>query len=151
MSGYILGEKSVKKLSGVNKKLVDVVKLAITLSKVDFTVVDGLRTLEQQQAAFRTGKSLMDGLVKKSKHQRGLAVDLAGWVEEKINYNYDESIYAIATAMRDAAIKLNVKLIWGGVWDRKLNDIKDVKKEIKEYTSRLKKKAFLDGTHFEIA
>ena len=42
---FVLGSKSLAKLNGVHPDLVKVVKAAIKLSEVDFTVLEGLRTL----------------------------------------------------------------------------------------------------------
>ena len=47
---YKLSDRSLSKLEGVHPELVDVVKLAITLTKVDFGVTFGKRTKEEQEA-----------------------------------------------------------------------------------------------------
>jgi len=50
MSRYKLSKRSLSKLQGVNEPLVGTVKRAIELTKVDFGVICGLRTQEEQQA-----------------------------------------------------------------------------------------------------
>ena len=47
--GFSLSSRSLKKLKGVDDTLVEVVKEAINLTKVDFGVTFGMRTLEQWQ------------------------------------------------------------------------------------------------------
>ena len=67
----------MNKLEGVDKTLVEVVKEAISLTKVDFGVTYGLRTLEEQQKLYDSGRSQ----TMKSKHLDGRAVDLMAYWE----------------------------------------------------------------------
>ncbi len=46
---YTLSSRSLDKLEGVNEDLVKVVKRAIELTKIDFGVIYGMRTLEEQK------------------------------------------------------------------------------------------------------
>ena len=46
--GFSLSSRSLKKLEGVDETLVAVVKEAINLTKIDFGVTFGMRTLEEQ-------------------------------------------------------------------------------------------------------
>ena len=60
-------------LDGVDPRLVGICRMAIKV--MDFKVIDGLRTLEEQKINVARGKSwTLD-----SKHLDGLAVDLAPW------------------------------------------------------------------------
>ena len=43
--GFKLSQRSLDKMIGVNPKLVEIVKLAITKSPLDFSVSEGLRTV----------------------------------------------------------------------------------------------------------
>ena len=45
---FNLSQKSLDRLEGVNDDMVRVVKKAIELTKVDFGVICGLRTVEEQ-------------------------------------------------------------------------------------------------------
>ena len=54
---FSLSKRSLSKLEGVHPELVDVVKLAITLTKVDFGVTFGKRTKEEQEALVKAGRS----------------------------------------------------------------------------------------------
>jgi uncharacterized protein YcbK (DUF882 family) len=77
--GFKLGKRSLEKLEGVDASLVAVVKRAIELTKIDFGVIYGLRTVEEQEKLFAAGKSQ----TMKSKHLEGRAVDLMAYVDGK--------------------------------------------------------------------
>jgi len=145
---FKLSQKSLDKLNGVDERLIKVVHDAIKISTVDFSVGEGLRTLERQHFLISKGKAKTEN----SRHLTGHAVDLWAYVNNSVSWQ--ESYYAdIADAMRDSAIKHGVILRWGAVWDRVLNDIKNTELEPTEYVKRRKaqgKKAFLDYVHFEI-
>ena len=144
---YKLSQKSLSKLEGVDPRLVKVIKRAIEVSEVDFTITEGLRTKVTQALYVKQGKSQ----TMNSKHLDGLAVDLAAWVNGTINWNFDY-YFKIADAVRKASIELGIKVKWGGAW-RYLNDYDSSKKAYDAYISereKLGKKPFLDGVHFEI-
>ena len=48
--GYKLSKRSLSRLDGVDEKMVAVVKYAIGVTKQDFSVICGLRTIEEQKA-----------------------------------------------------------------------------------------------------
>ena len=122
MKGYKLGARSISNLRGVHPDLVAVVKRAITLSEIDFTVTEGLRTKERQEQLLKAGASK----TMNSRHITGHAVDLAAWVEGGIRWDWP--LYAkMAAAMKRAAGELGVAIVWGGDW-----------------------KSFKDGPHFEL-
>jgi peptidoglycan L-alanyl-D-glutamate endopeptidase CwlK len=54
---YKLSSRSLGKLEGVNPVLVDTVKRAIELTKVDFGVIFGVRSLETQKKLYESGRS----------------------------------------------------------------------------------------------
>ena len=118
MQYHKLGKGSEANLVEVKGMMEDVVRLALKLCKIDFSVVDGLRTFEQQAEYLRIGASM----TMKSKHlpdDTGLsgAVDIYPWVDGTTSH--DGYHYAlIARAMFEAAIILNVQIRWGGFWAR---------------------------------
>ena len=69
---FKLSTRSLGKLEGVDSRLIDVVERAIELTKVDFGVIYGMRTLEEQEKLVAAGKSQ----TMKSNHLIGKAVDL---------------------------------------------------------------------------
>ena len=107
---YQLGAKSNKRLDGVHPDLVAVVRKAIEISEQDFTVLEGLRSIERQKELVASGKST----TMNSRHLTGHAVDISPW---PISWDWDY-FYPIAEAMKEAAKELNVDIEWGGDWKR---------------------------------
>ena len=105
---YKLGTRSMQSLSGVHPDMVAVVKLAITITGVDFTVLEGIRNINRQRELYKAGKST----TMNSRHITGHAVDLAPW---PISWEW-EDFYPIAEAMKAAAEELEIDLVWGGDW-----------------------------------
>ena len=110
---YHLGERSRRNLRDVNPDLVAVVEMAIRISKVDFTVIEGRRTLARQKQLLKSGATR----TLRSRHLTGHAVDLAPWVDGAIRWDWP-LFYPIARAMKQAAKDQNVALRWGGDWKR---------------------------------
>jgi peptidoglycan L-alanyl-D-glutamate endopeptidase CwlK len=119
---YALSQQSLDRLRGVHPDLVKVVKLAITKTAVDFTVTEGMRTLERQKQLVAAGASK----TLKSRHLTGHAVDLAAIVGKEVRWDWP--LYGkLAAAMKEAAAELKVTIQWGGDW-----------------------KTFKDGPHFQL-
>ncbi len=111
---FALGAKSLARLEGVHPDLVRVVKRAIEITPVDFTVTEGLRTVERQRALVAAGASQ----TMKSRHITGHAVDLAALVMGEVRWDWP--LYAkLAGAMKAAAKEVGVQLEWGGDWKMK--------------------------------
>lgn len=155
MSGFLLSARSRARLVGVHPKLAGVVERAITLTTRDFTVFEGLRTPERQARLVSAGASRTS----KSRHLKqgdgwGHAVDLVPWVEGGPRWEWPP-IYAIAAAVRAAAVEAGVALIWGGVWDRRMGDLpasaEGLKAAVLAYGVRHPGPDFLDGPHYELA
>lgn len=151
---FVLGAKSLANLQGVHPKLADVVERAISLTGQDFTVQEGLRTSARQRALVASGASQTIN----SKHLQqpdgfGHAVDLVPWIDGTPRWEWGP-IYLIADAVRLAAIELVVPIRWGGVWDRRLNDLPPgpaaIKAAVTQYTVRHPGPDFLDGPHMEL-
>ncbi|TCV62311.1 M15 family metallopeptidase [Neorhizobium sp. S3-V5DH] len=108
---YVLGRGSLAKLTGVHPDLVRVVKRAIELTSVDFTVLEGVRTLATQRAYVAKGASK----TMRSRHLTGHAVDLVPLVNGKPSWDWSW-YHKLAPAVKQAAKELNVPLEWGGDW-----------------------------------
>lgn len=67
--GYRFGSTSNRKLGTCHPDLQKVMGLAISRSRIDFGIREGMRTLETQQHYFELGYTTLDGVEKKSKHQ----------------------------------------------------------------------------------
>lgn len=108
---FILSDKSKTKLALVHPHLKQVVEQAIKISSVDFTVLEGIRTLDRQRELVKAGAST----TMNSRHIHGLAVDLGAMIGGHITWQ--PKIYTqIADAMLATATKLDIPLIWGGSW-----------------------------------
>lgn len=122
MSGYVLGARSKTRLNGLHKDLVAVVERAIEITGVDFTVLEGMRTLARQKKLVASGAST----TLNSRHLTGHAVDLGAYVDGTVRWDWP-LYHVIADAMKQAAEELDVELEWGGDW-----------------------KSFPDGPHFQL-
>lgn len=119
---FKLGDRSLKRLRPIHPDLYAVVRLAITLTEIDFTVLEGKRTLKRQKQLLKKGatKTL------NSRHLTGHAVDLGAWVDEAISWDW-EHYHKISDAMFLASETLGITIEWGGHW-----------------------KSFQDGPHYQL-
>lgn len=117
---YKLGNRSLQNLSGVHPDLVAVVKLAISITEQDFTVIEGIRNINRQRELVKAGKST----TMNSRHITGHAVDMVPW---PVDWNDLERFEVMSEAMKQAAEELDIPIVWGGDW-----------------------KSFYDAPHFEL-
>lgn len=108
---FRLGSRSLKNLEGVHPDLVKVVQRAIQITKQDFAVIEGLRTLERQKELLAKGVSK----TLRSRHLTGHAVDIVPWVDGSVSWDW-KFYTEIRNAMVAAAAELKVGLEWGGNW-----------------------------------
>lgn len=148
---FKFGASSLKRLEGVHPDLVKVAKLALEKSESDFSVLEGVRTLERQKmlVAKKMSQTLDSKHIKQS-DGFGHAIDITPF---PISWDI-EKFYPLAEAMRKAAKELGVRVRWGGCW-KTLNDTTlPCKQLVSEYSAERRaqgKKAFIDGPHFELA
>ena len=148
---FALSQRSLKNLQGVDDRLVRVVLRAIEITKVDFGVVQGLRTIEEQAALVAKGASQ----TMKSKHLEGKAVDLMAYIDGRASWElnlYDD----IAEAMKTAGSEQSVALRWGGAWTvPNICDWRDSMRAAQNAyidTRRASgQRPFIDAPHFELA
>ena len=147
---YKLSTKSQERLIGVEPELKEIVYEAIKVTKVDFGVIEGLRTEEKQKQLVESGASQ----TMKSKHLEGRAVDLMAYIGGRGSWElnvYDE----IADAMKEASIKVDVAVRWGAAWT--VTDIREWKGTMEEamnsYIDTRRgqgRRPFIDAPHFEL-
>lgn len=147
---FKLSKRSLSRLDGVNPKLVKVVTSAITMSKIDFGVICGLRTIEEQRELVAKGASQ----TMKSKHIDGNAVDLMAYIGSRGSWEmnlYDD----IADAMKIAADEHNIQIRWGAAWH--ITDLREwdssMQDAMNEYIDLRRsqgRRPFIDGPHFEL-
>lgn len=135
--GFALGKNSLTRLATVDPRMQAVVKRAIQLTPVDFTVTQGNRTRDEQARLYGKGRTASQMVVKglptayakpneakvtwtmDSNHIGGRAVDLAPYVNGAINWDENGRLAywpALAKAMYAAAKELGVRIKWGGEW-----------------------------------
>jgi peptidoglycan LD-endopeptidase CwlK len=147
---FKLSSRSEGRLEGINPQLIEVVKTAITLTKVDFGVTCGMRTVEEQEKLVASGASQ----TMKSKHLEGRAVDLVAYIGPNVTWalnKYDE----IADAMAAAAKQKGVALKWGAAWtvgniadwDGSMEDAMNTYVDVRRSQGR---RPFIDAPHFEM-
>ena len=147
---FKLSTRSLGKLEGVDSTLIDVVERAIELTKVDFGVIYGMRTLEEQEKLVAAGKSQ----TMKSNHLIGKAVDLMAYVDGKGVWElnvYDD----LCDAMKEAAEELGTPVKWGAAWSE--GDIRtypgtaeDAMMKYIDLRRSQGRRPFIDGPHFEL-
>lgn len=125
---FKLSKRSLSNLEGVHPDLVRVVNRAIEVTRVDFGVSEGLRTIERQKQLKKDGKST----TLNSRH----LIQSDGYSHAVDLYVFDGSGKAtwehkyfrlVIQAMMTAAIELDVQIKAGGLW-----------------------RDFLDSPHFEL-
>lgn len=154
--GFNLSNKSLRRLEGVHPDMVAVVKRAIEITKVDFGVTEGTRTVATQRKYVAAGKSQ----TMNSKHLPQAdgyshAVDLVAYVGSSVSWElnlYDD----IADAMKQAAKELNVSVKWGAAWN--VPDVTQwggtMEEAMMHYVDERRaqgRRPFIDGPHFELS
>ena len=153
---FKLSGRSLNKLEGVHPTMVDTVKRAIELSKVDFGVIYGVRSLAEQKKLYEAKRSQ----TMKSKHlvqEDGYshAVDLMAYDGSDPSWDivmYDD----IADAMKAAALETGAKICWGAAWqiddiakwDGTMEQAMNAYIDLRRSQSR---RPFIDGPHFQLS
>ena len=135
--------------------MVAVVKHAIAVTKIDFGVTFGVRTVEEQDKLVAAGRSQ----TMKSKHLKqddgySHAVDLMAYVDGSACWEinvYDD----ICDALAEAAETHGVPIKWGAAWSE--GDIRsypgsaeDAMNKYIDLRRSQGRRPFIDGPHFEL-
>jgi len=150
-------QRSIKRLDGVHPDIITVLHNVIKV--VDFTVLYGVRTAQEQFSLFKRGRkevagawviadkkkvvTYKDGYLKKSTHQSGNAVDIVFYKKRPphIEWNNDRNnFYLIGMVLGTADMlhrygAIDSDLISGGNWDD---------------DAELDDQTFFDAFHFQI-
>lgn len=123
---FKFSKRSLERLEGVDPKLLKVLFLALEMSPIDIGVPEygGVRTLEDQQKLYAQGRdskgkvigktiTKADGVLQKSAHQSGRAVDFYAYVQGSASWD-PVHLALFAGVMYAAAKQLEVEIIWGG-------------------------------------
>ena len=106
---FKFSDKSLRRLATVHADLQKVASRALEISEVDFSVLEGRRTLERQVYLRKRGRSK----TMKSQHLLGRAVDL---VPYPVDWEDKDAFCKVADAMKKAAAELGIEIEWGGDW-----------------------------------
>ena len=131
-------------------------KRAIEVSKVDFGVIYGVRSLAEQKRLYEAKRSQ----TMKSKHlvqEDGYshAVDLMAYDGSDPSWDivmYDD----IADAMKEAALETGAKICWGAAWhiddiakwDGTMEQAMNAYVDLRRSSGR---RPFIDGPHFQLS
>ena len=108
---YAFGSRSLQRLEGIHPDLRRVMDRAIATTNIDFTVLEGMRTLSRQKKLVASGASK----TMNSRHLTGHAVDIAPLVGGKVSWDWP--LYPrLAPILKQAALDEGVKIEWGGDW-----------------------------------
>lgn len=112
-------ERSLRNLTGIHPDLRRVMDRALQESPVDMVINEGLRTLARQKQLL--AKKATTTL--KSRHITGHAIDFYAWVDidkdgdiEFVEMCNPRLMKQIADAIKAAAVKEKVAIVWGGDW-----------------------------------
>ena len=107
----IFGGRSISRMAGLHPDLKKVMNQAILATDLDFTVLEGVRTLERQKQMVETGAST----TLNSRHLDGHAVDIAPFVGGEVRWDWP-LYYKLAGIVKAAAKEVGVPIEWGGDW-----------------------------------
>jgi peptidoglycan L-alanyl-D-glutamate endopeptidase CwlK len=142
---FHFGKTSAERLASCHKDLQAIMKLAISISPIDFGISEGQRTTERQQELFREGKSRIDGISKMGMHNYtpSMACDIYAYIPQNKKLAYDYGTLTFLAGIITSSAKIlhekgvtNYLIRWGGNWDS--DDI------------ILKDQNFNDLPHFEL-
>lgn len=108
---YAFGSRSLQRLEGIHPDLRRVMDRAIATTDLDFTVLEGLRSLERQKKLVASGASK----TLKSRHLTGHAVDIAPLIEGAVSWDWP-LYHKLAKVVKAAAAHEGVMIEWGGDW-----------------------------------
>ncbi len=109
---FVFSERSKQRMEGIHPDLVSVMALALERTPVDFTVLEGLRSLDRQKQLVAKGASK----TMNSRHLSGHAIDIAP-LDDQGDVSWSWPLYhQLAPVVKQAAKDLGVDLEWGGDW-----------------------------------
>lgn len=122
------GERSRNNLKGVHPKMIQVAERAIAISKQDFFVNEGVRTMARQKELYAQGRTKPGKVVTWTLNSNhfvkpstgfGHAIDVYPFPYENVNSKeYAAKQRVVAMAMLKAADELDIPIRWGADWDR---------------------------------
>lgn len=108
---YQFSQRSLDRMKSLHPDIVQVMKLAISRSPVDFTVLEGMRSVDRQKHLVAKGAST----TMNSRHLTGHAIDIAPLDNGSVSWDWP-LYHKLAPVIKEAAEELGVDLEWGGDW-----------------------------------
>lgn len=112
---FKFSKRSEDNLVGVHPDLVRVMRRALARSSVDFTVIEGVRTLARQKQLVASGASTTMNSRHIPRNGMSHAVDIAPFVGGTIRWDWP-LYYKLAEVVKAAARDEGVPIEWGGDW-----------------------------------
>jgi|GEM_PF-575290 len=109
--GYIFSKRSLANLATCHPALQAVAKRALEITTIDFTITEGRREREAQEAAFAAGRSKAHFGESSHNYDPSRALDVVPW---PVDWTSQRKFLEIALAFQQAARELKVVLRWGG-------------------------------------
>ena len=122
----VFGNRSKENLATCHEDLKLIANEAIKITPIDFGVSEGYRSVKRQKQLFDEGKSKIDGINRKGKHNYNpsLAFDIYIYVKGKKSLAYDEKHLTFVAGILIAVAKrlysdgkISHILRYGGNWD----------------------------------
>lgn len=125
---YTFAASSIRRLEKVDPKLREIMAAAKQRAIIDFDISCGYRSIHDQQELFNAGRSQLDGVNHKSKHNYlpARAVDIYAYSGKYADYSLDKLRY-LTDIFKECANEAGVKIECGIDW-----------------------KDFVDGPHVEL-
>lgn len=111
MSRFAFSQRSRRRMANIHPDLVAVMELAIARTSIDFTVLEGLRTVDRQRQLVANGASK----TMNSRHLTGHAIDIAPLLDGEVSWDWP-LYYELEPIVKQAAKDLGVPIEWGGDW-----------------------------------
>lgn len=135
---FRFSQNSLNRLATVDPDLRRLAQRALELSSVDFVVVQGNRTKDEQARLYGKGRTAAQCTAKgvptsyarpseakvtwtlNSNHIGGRAIDVAPYVNGGVNWDDNGKLGLwpkIAAAFKQASKELGIRIKWGGEWE----------------------------------
>ena len=112
MKNYTFGSKSKARLKTCHPDLVKLANMAITY--VDFSVIYGHRTEDEQNKIYKQGYSQLQWPESKHNYYPSHAIDFMPY---PVNWNDRERFTLVGSVFKGLSIAMDIPIIWGGDWD----------------------------------
>ncbi len=126
---YTFGESSIKQLDTCHQDLQDIAYAVIQITDVDFGISEGYRTVERQKELYDQGKSKIDGVSQKGKHNYNpsLALDFYAYhpdpatrekmAYDKVHLTYIAGLFDAVSKQMFQRRQISHILRWGANWN----------------------------------